>query len=712
MMPAAELRTIDRWFNQLYAGIPGDEWLTLFAIDRTTGERHTHWARIRDYETLAIAADDLADRCCIWFGVATRRTEIPGRRGTASDCVTVPGLWVDLDYAGEAHTTDKTLPPDRDAAMSLLADYPLEPTYIIDSGHGIQAWWLHTEPQPADETAATLDAWAHTWNELGRRRGWHVDNVFDLARVMRLPGTINHKTQPRPVTITSDSGHRYGVDDLEQHMLEPPLTPQPPPRPAVPYIGPARPGDAFNAQRTAGDVLKAAGWTFHHTDNIGEHWTRPGKDIRQGASATVYPDDGHCIVWTDATNLEVRRSYDPFGLFSHLFHGGNWTAATNAATAAGYGTQPVDIDAWMNRIAAAETATTEEPDTDQATPPPAAETLELVTVDHLRSHRPQRPPDLAAGLITQGEFTVIAAERNLGKSWWVMQLAMMLGRGEGRFLDEFDITQPWRTLYLNGEGDLHASGERWWMLADGQPTPNLYETADRPYIRLLKVRRPGIDGSSTEEYVADIDHRLEATIAAHQIQVVIIDPWAVFFRGNENSNDEAETALAELNRLTTVYGCTFILVHHIRKGGDTIDAPEDAWRGASRLADWAANRITLSQWFTPKQAKEKGLERREARRYARMTVLRRSAVPPADLRLRRDEAVWRTEPHDAATFDADWNSVADLFPCTLADLKKHLGLHHEKVDRLLERWETEKRVVVGERRNGVSPTIHIAWEMP
>ena len=48
------------------------------------------------------------------------------------------------------------------------------------------------------------------------------------------------------------------------------------------------PADRWNDRTTWPDLLERDGWQLHHIDADGEqHWTRPGKDRREGTSATV-----------------------------------------------------------------------------------------------------------------------------------------------------------------------------------------------------------------------------------------------------------------------------------------------------------------------------------------------------------------------------------------------------------------------------------------
>jgi hypothetical protein len=63
------------------------------------------------------------------------------------------------------------------------------------------------------------------------------------------------------------------------------------------------------------------------------------------------------------------------------------------------------------------------------------------------------------------------------------------------------------------------------------------------------------------------------------------------------------------------------------------------WRGASRLADWAANRVTIVRHYSDKKAAEQGLERRDARRYADLKFLRRGA-PIDDFSVHLDTDGW------------------------------------------------------------------------
>lgn len=335
-----------QWLELLYGNAEPDQWLTVFAQDRANGTRHTMWRQVRHLAHLAEDAEWVADTSCVWFGVATRSHKIPGKRGGGEDCVALPGLWVDIDIVGPNHArTD--LPATLDEAFDLIDTFPLPPTWVVETGGGLQPWWLFAEMIDVADMSDVLDAWAYTWTARAAARGWHLDNVFDLARIMRLPGTVNRKKGGASpvIAVPNAPDARYGLDDLDQLLQTPPPAPVPVHRPT--YIGPSRPGDAFNAGVTCAKVLSAAGWTLSHTDRKtgNQQWTRPGKDTRDGTSATVYADDGHVTIWTSSVpGLDERSAHDPFGLWTRLFHGGDFHKATKTALDMGYGTRYVDAD--------------------------------------------------------------------------------------------------------------------------------------------------------------------------------------------------------------------------------------------------------------------------------------------------------------------------------------------------------------------------------
>lgn len=287
-----------------------------------------------------------------------------------------------------------------------------------------------------------------------------------------------------------------------------------------------------------------------------------------------------------------------------------------------------ELEQWVKDVApeAWERYQQDHPETDPlATEAPSGLLVVRYVADALADPPPE-PPVLVDGLIRAGELVVVGAPRAIGKSWLAMNLATLLGRGEGRLCGTLNVRQQARVLIAQGELDPWGSYRRWKLLTGaGHPPAGVAETFDRWRLQIRKQRSTERDqeGSTSEEWIdAVLDHRVEPTLDG-TFDVLVVDPWAVYYSGSENSNDETEAALDKLRDLSLRYGVTVVIFCHIGKNTEVREA-EDLWRGASRLADWASTRVTLVPHYTEKQRVDQGMTRAQARRYVDVKLLRRS----------------------------------------------------------------------------------------
>lgn len=180
---------------------------------------------------------DQAGKPGIYLRATTSRFDLGQfRRGEATDAIELPGLWADLDFgtAGHAEKKDLPHPPNEEAAASLIAIAGLPaPTLWVHSGGGLYAWWLLHEPMAIndDENLRTyLTTLSRKWHgvigKAAASRGWaYGTESSDLARVLRLPGTVNRKVagRDRPCFILDFSGPRYLLQDFH-YAVEPLVT--------------------------------------------------------------------------------------------------------------------------------------------------------------------------------------------------------------------------------------------------------------------------------------------------------------------------------------------------------------------------------------------------------------------------------------------------------------------------------------------------------
>jgi putative DNA primase/helicase len=102
------------------------------------------------------------------------------------------------------------------------------------------------------------------------------------------------------------------------------------------------PGDDFEARTDWADILEPHGWSLESRHANGElHWTRPGKNRRDGASATTgrAGDRDRLYVFSTSTQFAAETPYTKFGAYTLLNHGGDFSAAARELARRGFGTR-------------------------------------------------------------------------------------------------------------------------------------------------------------------------------------------------------------------------------------------------------------------------------------------------------------------------------------------------------------------------------------
>jgi hypothetical protein len=140
-------------------------------------------------------------------------------RGYATTAAVMPGLWLDLDIAGEGHEK-KGLPRTQVDADRILAALPFDPTWVVGTGGGTHIYWLFREPwvlespEELDRAAALIRGWQTLAIDSAADMGFAVDSTHDLCRVLRPVGTRNSK-YGTPVVFRQTGDNRYNPSDFE-----------------------------------------------------------------------------------------------------------------------------------------------------------------------------------------------------------------------------------------------------------------------------------------------------------------------------------------------------------------------------------------------------------------------------------------------------------------------------------------------------------------
>lgn len=435
-------------------------------------------------------------------------------------------------------------------------------------------------------------------------------------------------------------------------------------------------------------------------------WVVEGeKDADRGAAAGMltcsWAGGANAIMATDWTPLRGRR----VKIVADNDAPGLACADQLAAHLAGHGCEVTIHKAAQGKDLADHLAAGLGPDDlldAHVTPEPEPQPVRLLRVrwvPDLVHAMPPEPPEIFGGWLRCGELGALAAPRAIGKTWWTYDGATLAAAGPEGFNGithlggHLPVMRKSSVLILQGELDEWGSAQRWQTLTMGGmagPLPGVFESFERTRFRVVRSRVHDEDG--THDFVQGrIDGPLEETIEEYGIDLVIVDPWAVYFAGNENSNDEAEAALELLRGITLRTGVAWLIVHHItgKMERSTWTEPEDLWRGATRLADWASTRTTILPHYTKAQADEMNLDRKEARRYADVHILRRGEPTP-DFHCRRgDDGWWRawdpaSNPHaDLGRLVKALQSVGGSF-ASMEEARRVLGMARESAEVLID----------------------------
>ena len=333
------------------------------------------------------------------------------------------------------------------------------------------------------------------------------------------------------------------------------------------------PGDDFNARGDLHPILLGAGWQFCGTRADGnEQWTRPGKDPRQGISAT-YKDGCFYVFSSNAAPFEPNVKYSPFAVYATLCHGGDFTAAAADLLARGYGRpREAALGVALNlKATAAAAGTGLAAGIEQDEGPIALGTL--------KRRFPEMRPVIIDGYLRTGETMNIIAAPKTGKSWLVTQLAVCVASGTEWF---GHTCAAGRVLIIDNELHEETSANRIPLVVEAMRklNPGLPNVDDMIDVWNLRGK-----WKSIADLAAWLPRFREAAY-----RVIIID---AFYRAlpkdtDENDNGSIAGIYNMIDSFAKRVGCSFILIHHTSKGNQSQKSVTDVGAGAgsqSRAAD-------------------------------------------------------------------------------------------------------------------------------
>lgn len=614
-----------------------DDLIELRALDPQgrQAETRTEYGRLGVCEDRARLERFIADqhgRRNIYFGINPRRH----RGGSARDVAARRHVVLDLDFGSD---DAPSMDMDRNETLSALRD--LKPSAVVASGGGYHVWFPVEELKEPEQMFASARVLARAMDAV------HSDNMADLPRIIRLPGTINipstrKRTKGRQMAWSgviealdnvpvrsadkladelTDLAKRVGLPNASHPSVAASAgqtgekTPSPAPSPAMLRLALSHmpnhsggPFDSRDAWQALGHAIKGAAIAGNIEPEARDiwldwcaKWGGSTEEAERFWDTCLAPHVG----W--GTVLEHLRQHNPQGYEAVV-------SAERAAAVATILATPFEPE-QRHLVPIASTATTSPPSL-VAVPPPSPQVLP--------------PRRWYYGRAVMGGFvSLIVAPGGTGKSAMVMAEAVAMATGRNLLGD--NPVRPLKVWVHNAEDDntealrrltatLMEHGLRWPDL-----NGNIILTSGRDLDLVLAVQTR--DGGEVRRTVVE---RIVAEVKAASIDVIILDPLGAMHTLNENSNEAANMLMGALREIAHRTGAAVVLVHHTSKAAamDMTNAGVGASRGASAFTD-AARIVRQLVRMSAEEADQFIVARDQRWRYIRVENGKSNMAPAA-----------------------------------------------------------------------------------
>lgn len=574
-------------------------------------------------------------RLNLYFSLNEPAATAPHGKLSKGDIASIRAVSVDLDPRGDAD-----LAQERNRLLSLadeMSARPNRPTHAVDSGGGVQLFWLLEEKLPAGEHRAWAEAQGRGLAAL--LGGDHTQNI---DRVMRLPGTLNLPDErkrklgriPAAARLLHDTAARYSRDQLIA-IAEP--------RALSPH---AADSDAKVAAVIGGldfDAVSAA-----------EEYAELPDDLRRRFDAACARDPDLAWLWRDgdeacligcddvsgsafrgslAAHLNRVGGFGPqdFGsllwVWPHALQGGDREVKITARQIARDWVRvgmPRDTSGeFVNLDAGAAPAQTARPSIYKATP--------FVWIEPARIPRREW---LYGRHYVSRYLSATVAPGGVGKT--SLTIAEALAMASGRDILAEGSAGPRRPLRIwlwNGEDPQDEMQRRIAAAMIGHRL-NPFRVAGNLFVD--SGRDQGIRIASTEKGTTRVAQPVIDTLARiineNRISVLIVDPFVSSHGVPENDNGAIDMVAKAYAGIADATGCAIELVHHLRKTNGAEATAEDARGAVSLIA--AARSVRVLNAMPKADGARIGIGPDECFRYVRVDDGKANLAP-------RDKARWR-----------------------------------------------------------------------
>lgn len=239
------------------------------------------------------------------------------------------------------------------------------------------------------------------------------------------------------------------------------------------------------------------------------------------------------------------------------------------------------------------------------------------------------------GLLRKGKVMVLAGSGGTSKSY--LMLAATIQYALGNNWGPFEIAEgqtPGRAMIMYGEegdDDVHDrafSLRHTFMLNEDQIDLIGSRVVVLP-LRGTHVQLAKVSNTQTREIeLTDQLIRLEKRIEQFKIELVVLDPLAMFHSLEENDNVSITALMAGLDAMCMRQGCSMVIVHHFGKTGlsKAVDVNESNVRGASSLVAHART-VAIMHRLREYEALEWGVPEDDHARWVMWSIVKNNYGP-------------------------------------------------------------------------------------
>lgn len=475
-----------------------------------------------------------------------------GTKPKKGDIQAARGAHCDLDPPKDGRTWDKG------QVLGVLADHAAPPSFVIDSGNGLQPVWLLDGPE---RDWAQIEA-----TNVGIRDTFGGDDCHNIDRLLRVPGTVNFPSRAKRVRgylpclatwALEDTGQRYQPQELAAAF------------PASPRLNQTAAANDVDRVPTQTGALIAA---IRRGDNWHNNMLRLTAHLVARGSGTVeILAMAECLTLDGYTVEETRA--DMRGMIADARR--KWDYAEPQDTPLGYvgpdGAWTAYGDDWQA------------PGDSEAHEHDLVPTLDLAALSLI----PAVPKAFAIERVAPlGEVTMLYGPGSAGKSLLGQQLATVAAAGIPTCLKLGVV--PTAAIYLSCEDDAQQLHFRQERLCEALGV-SMATLAGRLHLASLRgslgseLATFGHDGKFTP--TASFA-RLSRTVERTGAKLVILDNVAHLFVGNENDRADVTRFINLLNKLAGETDAAIILLGHPNKAGDE-------WSGSTGWNNAVRSRLYL-----------------------------------------------------------------------------------------------------------------------